>query len=299
MYCPYCGNEVTSAMSYCPYCGAELVSGTGTALTLSSAKAGGEYRLILVSRGTSTQTKTIDLLTDLLGYTETMAEDLYENAPVEIAKGLSAEQAKCLAQAFTEYGIEVSVCDPYGTVTLQNSSGTSLFSSDGNLLASAAAILATITALNRVNSFRRYSRPSLLERLFRLAFRPKEPPRHIRRRIPKYIHEEPGISRLTAAANRFVMRNRLISFHQGLPRHIPQELPTSHPGNGSARCRRKKLLLTADGMRSTEDTSETNPISADPVPRLDRVFFSAGLSLNTAESENCQLCLFLSTCISF
>lgn len=178
-------------MSYCPYCGAELVSGTGTALTLSSAKAGGEYRLILVSRGTSTQTKTIDLLTDLLGYTETMAEDLYENAPVEIAEGLSAEQAKCLAQAFTEYGIEVSVCDPYGTVTLQNSSGTSLFSSDGNLLASAAAILATITALNRVNSFRRYSRPSLLERLFRLAFRPKEPPRHIRRRIPKYIHEEP------------------------------------------------------------------------------------------------------------
>ncbi len=186
MYCPYCGNQLNEGVNFCPNCGAP-VEATQT-ISITANQAEGNYRLILISRGTCTKAATVELLEDLLGYSETIAAQLYANMPVEIAEGLTEPQARYTAQAFAEYGVSVSIYDQYDEyVELQAASDTSVYNSDGSLITAALAVLAGITAVNRVNSFRKYKKPGILERLFKLAFQPKQKPVHVRRSIYRAV----------------------------------------------------------------------------------------------------------------
>ena len=63
-------------------------------------------------------------------------------APVVVGKKLTAEEAMTIAQMYTEYGMEVSITDNADQyVDLTGKANSSVFNSDGSLIASAAAII--------------------------------------------------------------------------------------------------------------------------------------------------------------
>ena len=97
-------------------------------------------------------------------------------APVVVGERLTASEAQTVAQLFSEYGVQVSITnqeDQY--VDLASNATTSVFDNNGGLLAGAAAIIGALTVANRIKSYRRYKKPSLLERLFRLSYKPNPP----------------------------------------------------------------------------------------------------------------------------
>ena len=189
-YCPYCGSEVNNTMSFCPNCGAQLnASNAVTTYTNYSAPqtiaASGDYRLYITSLGTARKADVIDLLEDTLGYSSVLAADLLNNTPVQIAGNLSLPQAAVLAQAFEEYGVELSVTNGEETADIASvTSSSSVFNSDGSFLASAAAILATLGVVNRLTTINRPKKPGLLSQIFHSLFNVRrKPPVHLRRTI--------------------------------------------------------------------------------------------------------------------
>ena len=129
---------------------------------------------------------TGDLLEDIFGYSDSESKKLLSMVPVEVGKDMTEEEASYVAQMFSEYGIEVSVVnedDEY--VDLSKNAVKSIFNSDGSLILAAAAVIGALSAANRVTSYRRHEKPSLLTRLFKTLFKPKQP-RHTRRFRPKY-----------------------------------------------------------------------------------------------------------------
>lgn len=185
-YCPYCGKEVSDDMAFCPSCGASLSSELRTyTVTDSVISNTGDYKIYITGLGSASKANVIDLLEDVLGYTTASATNLVNNIPVQIAENLSLKQAAVVAQAFEEYGIELSVTngDEVEDISSQTSS-KSLFNPDGSFLASAAIVLATLGAVNRLRSINKPKKSSLLQRLFHSLFSGRvEPPVHIRRSI--------------------------------------------------------------------------------------------------------------------
>ena len=185
-YCPYCGRQVSDDMSFCPGCGASLNNETRSyTVTEDIGSNYGDYKIYITGLGSAKKSNVIDLLEDVMGYTTVSATNLVNNIPVQIAGNLSLKQAAVVAQAFEEYGVELSVTngDEIEDISSQTSS-SSLFNYDGSFLASAAVILATLGATNRLRSIVRPRRPSLLERLFHSLFNTRRyPPVHIRRSI--------------------------------------------------------------------------------------------------------------------
>ena len=179
MYCKNCGAEVNGG-NFCPYCGQALTE-TTTSISLmnkavSTANLTDEYNLILVSCGSCSKTMTGDLLEDVFGYTDAESTSLVNMAPVVVGERLNANEAETVAQMFTEYGVQVSVTnqqDQY--VDLTKNATTSIFDTAGHLLAGAAAIIGALTVSNRIRSYRRYKKPSLLERLFHINYKPNPP----------------------------------------------------------------------------------------------------------------------------
>ena len=113
----------------------------------------------------------IDLLEDVLGYTTASVKNLANNIPVQIAGNLSLKQAAVVAQAFEEYGVELSVTNGEEVADIsEQTSSSSLFNSDGSFLASAAVVLATLGTVNRLRSIVKPRKPSLLQRLFHSLF---------------------------------------------------------------------------------------------------------------------------------
>lgn len=183
MYCQNCGASVSSNANFCPNCGKSLsTTSLSTAFSSTIASSGnGDYRLVLVDNGTCSKNNTEELLCDLLGYNEEDADRFVEYAPVEVADNLSELQARTLAQVFTEYGCQMLVMDESGDVVdITNKADSSVFDLDGNLLAKAAAVIGGLTLLNKVTSYRRYKKTSLLERVFRPRYKvePPKPRRH-------------------------------------------------------------------------------------------------------------------------
>ncbi len=211
MFCPACGKEISGSVKYCPNCGCSLQTASSFTVidaadseALASITSIGpsvssfdKYRLILVSRGTASVSDTQNAVADFLGYSDTEAAAFMTVMPVEIACGLSSVQARYLAQAFSEYGIEVTIVDENDSyVDLTDNTSDSLFSNTGALLASAAAVLGTISIANRVTNYRRYKRRSILDWLFRPKIRRPEPvkPRrhHIERVQPRIRRPRPA-----------------------------------------------------------------------------------------------------------
>ena len=179
MYCKNCGAEVTGG-NFCSYCGQALTETTPSVSLLnkavSTANDSNLYSLVLVSCGTCSKTQTGDLLEDIFGYTDAESNNLVNMAPVVVGERLNANEASTVAQLLTEYGVQVSITnqsDQY--VDLTSKATTSIFDSAGNLLAGAAAIIGALTVSNRIRSYRRYKKPSLLERLFHIGYKPQPP----------------------------------------------------------------------------------------------------------------------------
>ncbi len=201
MYCSYCGAELTAQTNFCPNCGAALQGAMTTSVSLlnkavSTANSTNEYNLVLVSTGSCNAVTAGDLLEDVFGYTDAESGNLVRMAPVVVGENLTAEEAATVAQLYTEYGMQVSVIDKKDQyVDLTGKANTSVFGSDGNLLTGAAAIIGALTVANRISSYRRYKRPSLLERLFHVGYQPAPPP--YRRNFRPFLSPSPLAPRIT------------------------------------------------------------------------------------------------------
>ena len=200
MFCGNCGAELSEQLNFCPYCGAALKSAT-TSISLlnkaaSTAKSANQYNLILVSRGSCDAVTAGDLLEDVFGYTDAESGNLVRMAPVVVGENLTAEEATTVAQMFTEYGVQVSITDRDDQyVDLTSKATRSVFDNSGSLLAGAAAIIGALTVANRISSYRRYKKPSLLERLFHVDYHPAPPP--YRRNFRPHLEPSPAAPRRT------------------------------------------------------------------------------------------------------
>lgn len=179
MYCKNCGAEVNGG-NFCSYCGQPLTETTPSISLMnkavSTANSDNQYSLVLVSCGTCSKVMTGDLLEDVFGYTDAESTNLVNMAPVVVGERLNAREAQTVAQLLTEYGVQVSITnqqDQY--VDLTANATSSVFDKAGNLLSGAAAIIGALTVSNRIRSYRRFKKPSLLERLFRLCYNPAPP----------------------------------------------------------------------------------------------------------------------------
>lgn len=195
-YCPYCGTQVSETMSFCPNCGAQLTSGTASNIsTTAVTTAYGDYRIYISGLGTANQADVIDLLEDTLGYTTSAASSLVNHIPAQIAGNLTLQQAAVIAQAFEEYGVQLSVTNGEEAADISSqTSSSSLFNTDGSFLASAALVLGSLTAANRISSIIRPKKPALLDRIFHSLFNVRrKPPVHVRRTIrPAYREVRPA-----------------------------------------------------------------------------------------------------------
>lgn len=207
MYCSNCGNQVQDHANFCPNCGQSLtqatlptVSASSTLSTSIASSGSGDYRLVFVDRDDCSEADAENLMMDLLGYDAEDADQFVELAPIEIADNLSLIQARTLAQAFTEYGCQVTVLDDSGDIVdISDKATSSVFDIDGNLVLKAAGILGALTLVNKVTSYRRYKKTSLLERIFR-------PKYHVVRPRPRrFVPERPRMGFNPFMAPRRVM----------------------------------------------------------------------------------------------
>lgn len=211
MYCPNCGAEIQSGINFCPYCGTSL---NVTAAVSVSNNTQNEYQLVLVSRGTCDSATLKNLLEDVFGYSYLQSSSLISSIPVQIAQNLSDEEAAVIAQMFAEYGAEVTVLDEKQSyVDLSHKASSSIFGSDGSLLAKAAAVIGALSAVNRVTHYTTIRKPSLLERIFRPLFRPKPPKRYVPiRHQTRPVHRPKPIYR-----NTMERQQKPITGHHGGP----------------------------------------------------------------------------------
>ena len=137
MFCSNCGKELNNNANFCSYCGTALnqasmqtVQTIPVQTTLANSGSG-DYRLVLVDTNNTNDSVVANLLEDLLNYSYEDADQLVDLAPVEIADNLSLVQARTLAQAFNEYGCDVSVLDEHGDgVDVSKKATSSIFDSN-------------------------------------------------------------------------------------------------------------------------------------------------------------------------
>ena len=181
-YCPHCGGQLLPDAAYCPYCGQPSAAALPGAVNEPVMPEPGapDHSLVLVSIGSCPRSRADDVLEDLLGYTKAEAKLIMQTAPTQIAQGLTMQQAQFLAQALTEYGMQVVVYCGANVVDLGQYATGSVFNSDGSFLNGVLAVLATLGVSNRLRRFTRWARPTPLLYLFKPRYRVIEP-RHIRR----------------------------------------------------------------------------------------------------------------------
>ena len=204
-YCPNCGSMVSAGDRFCANCGQALqtMNAVRTTPIVNQANyaARSDYRVVLISRGTCSRAVAIDMLSDLLGYTDPEAARIIDNAPMEAALGLTAIQAQYISQAITEYGMQVAIYNNDGYQDMGSKATASVYNSDGSFLSAVAGVLMGLTVGNRVSSFNRWNRSEPL--LFRPNYVRKAPPPAYRRRraaptptpIPVVRHTAPPIPR--------------------------------------------------------------------------------------------------------
>ncbi len=190
--CQYCDQKLTETDRFCPYCGAPVPSDAFSAETADTDSAdtsaqqaavdtSGDYSVTLVSLGTCAEAAAVDLLEDTVGYTESQAKELVAAVPTEAAVNLSRTQAQYIAQAMTEYGMQVSIQCAGEDVDLGSDAESSVFDSAGNFLSGVLRTLGALTAANRLTTFRRSKKVSWLQKLFTPKYKRPAPPPHQRR----------------------------------------------------------------------------------------------------------------------
>ena len=203
-FCPNCGSQVAVGDRFCANCGSPVQPVTMPAAQVvnnAGTDARSDYRIVLVSRGTCPRTAAIDMLSDLLGYSDADAALIIDNAPMEAALGLTAIQAQYISQAITEYGMQVAIYNSDGFVDMGSRATSSVFDADGDFLSAVAGVLTGLTVGNRVSSFNPWTRSAPV--VFRTNYRRPAPlPGYRRRRpaptpIPVVRHSPPPIPRPT------------------------------------------------------------------------------------------------------
>ncbi len=142
MFCSNCGIQLAAGVNFCPNC--------GTRVKAPAASTNQGNMVMLVSVGTSNRATAAALLARICGYSEEEALLIVDSAPITVARGLNDAQARYLAQALAEYGIEVSVYDGSGWREWESSS-TSVWDQAGGLLASVASALGLMGMGNRIS----------------------------------------------------------------------------------------------------------------------------------------------------
>ena len=180
IYCEYCGAQLLDGAKFCTNCGAPAPKTDETGHDRQTVVEGeGTYSIVLGSLENCTKAAAGDLLEGLLGYSDEEAEQLLNVLPALAAQNLTYEQAQYVAQAMTEYGMQVSIRsgEQYVEADEQSASGSSLFDEAGELLAKAAAVFATLSAINRMRDFRRYDRIDYRDHMYvwRRPVPPKKP----------------------------------------------------------------------------------------------------------------------------
>lgn len=145
-HCPNCGAEAGIGARFCTYCGTQLSAAPGASYATA---AQGDYSVMLLSPGTCTAAAAAELVSDACGYTDAEAAELVRNAPITVARNLSETQAAYLAQALSEYGMEVSVYDKDGYREVETGCET-VYDKRGGFLGTAAAVLGMIGIGNRI-----------------------------------------------------------------------------------------------------------------------------------------------------
>ena len=149
MFCSNCGIQLAAGVNFCPNCGTRVIA--------PAASTNPGNMVMLVSVGTSNRATAAALLARICGYSDEEALLIVDSAPITVARGLNDAQARYLAQALAEYGIEVSVYDGSGWREWESSS-TSVWDQAGGLLASVASALGLLGIGNRIS--RDMMRPS-------------------------------------------------------------------------------------------------------------------------------------------
>ena len=182
-FCPNCGSSVNAGDRFCANCGTviQTVAAVTTQVNTAANNVRSDYRIILVSRGTCSRAVAIDMLSDLLGYSDPDAARIIDNAPMEVALGLTAIQAQYISQAITEYGMQVAIYNNDGYVDMGSKATNTVYENDGSFLAAVASVLTGLTSGNRVSAFNRWTQPTPV--LFRPVYRRPAPlPAYRRRR---------------------------------------------------------------------------------------------------------------------
>ena len=141
MFCSNCGIQLPGGVNFCPNCG------TRVSVVKNTVNPGN--MVMLVSLGSSTRGTAAALLSRICGYSDEDALLIADSAPITVARGLNDAQARYLAQALAEYGMEVSVYDGVGWREWESSS-TSVWDQTGSLLASVASALGLLGLGNRI-----------------------------------------------------------------------------------------------------------------------------------------------------
>ena len=140
MFCTNCGAQLPAGVNFCPNCGTRVTP-------VATTQPG--YMVMLVSLGSGNRATAAALLARICGYSDEEALLIADSAPITVARGLSDAQARYLAQALAEYGIEVSVYDGTGWREWE-STDTSVWDQKGALLASVASALGLLGISNRI-----------------------------------------------------------------------------------------------------------------------------------------------------
>lgn len=221
-YCPSCGAELTAGARFCANCGTAVSSTAITSSTYTTVTTG-DYSLVLMGLGTCPQLQADDIIQDLLGYSELDCIEILTSMPTEIARGLTQQQALYLAQAFTEYGMEIAVYCGGTYVDLSGQATTSVYQSDGSIVKNVLATLATVTIANRLSQFLRWTKPAP-PAPFRPRYYTPKPPVHVRRsivRAPEPRHQ-PRPAHPSPAAH----HNASGPHHAGGPSHRGSSIPS-------------------------------------------------------------------------
>ncbi len=145
MFCTNCGTQLQNGANFCPNCGTKV-----KVVTPVTTAADAGNMVMLVDLGTCSRTTAAALLAQICGYASDDALLIVDSAPITIARGLNDAQAKLLAQALAEYGLEISVYDGTGWKDLESAS-TSVWDQTGALIASVASALGLIAVNNRIS----------------------------------------------------------------------------------------------------------------------------------------------------
>ncbi|MBR0367082.1 MAG: zinc ribbon domain-containing protein [Clostridia bacterium] len=147
MFCPNCGTQLAGGVNFCPNCGTRV---NDIARTVAATDVNQGNTLMLLSLGTCARTTAAALLQQLCGYAPDEALLIVDSMPIKVARGLTDAQARYLAQAFSEYGLEVAVYDRNGWREWE-SDNDSVWDNAGSLIATVASALGLMSLNNRIS----------------------------------------------------------------------------------------------------------------------------------------------------